>query len=133
MRLKMCDSHLTCKVSNKCLNVRKRMEVVKWNKKRSPNFPCCPVSCQCPWKKTLIRKYTNLDYVSSKLSLTYRVNVNQKQSVLHSYLLCLCGNREYSRGFQNKIVSSSFEWVPKHILFLAKLKREERSLWNGKA
>ena len=56
MRLKICDSHLTCKVANKCLNVRERVEVVEWNKKWSPPFPCCPVSRQCPWKKTLIEK-----------------------------------------------------------------------------
>ena len=30
--LKICDSHLTCKVTNKCLNVRERVEVVEWNK-----------------------------------------------------------------------------------------------------
>ena len=32
LRLKICDSHLTCKVANKCLNVRERVEVVEWNK-----------------------------------------------------------------------------------------------------
>ena len=36
MRLKICDSHFTCKVANKCLNVRERMEVVEWNKRWSP-------------------------------------------------------------------------------------------------
>ena len=51
MWLKICDSHLTCKVATKCLNVRERVEVVE-----SPPFPCCPVSRQCPWKKTLIEK-----------------------------------------------------------------------------
>ena len=50
----MYDSHLTCKVAYKYLNVCERVEVVEWNKKRSPPFPCCPVSCQCPWKKPLI-------------------------------------------------------------------------------
>ena len=39
-----------------------------------------------------------------------------------STLLCLHGDREYPGSFQNKLVSSSFEWVPKYILFLAKLK-----------
>ena len=43
VRLKICDSHLTCKVATKCLNVRERVEVVE-----SPPFPCCPVSRQCP-------------------------------------------------------------------------------------
>ena len=56
MRLKICDSHLICKVANKCLNVSERVEVVEWNKRWSPPLPCCPVSCQCPWKKSLIEK-----------------------------------------------------------------------------
>ena len=39
-----------------------------------------------------------------------------------STLLSLHGDREYPGSFQNKLVSYSFEWVPKNILFLAKLK-----------
>ena len=39
LRLKICDSHLTCKVANKCLNVRERVEVVEWNKKVVPSLP----------------------------------------------------------------------------------------------
>ena len=39
-----------------------------------------------------------------------------------STLLCQHGNREYPGSFQNKLVYSSFKWVPKNILFLAKLK-----------
>ena len=45
---KTCDSHLTCKVANNCLNVCERVEVVERNKRWSPFFPCCPVSRQCP-------------------------------------------------------------------------------------
>ena len=56
MRLKICDSHLTCKVANKRLNVRERVEVVEWINWWSPPFPCCPVSRQCLWKKILIEK-----------------------------------------------------------------------------
>ena len=56
MRLKICDSHLTCKVANKCLNVHEQVEVVELNKRWSPPFPCCPVIRQCLWKKTLIKK-----------------------------------------------------------------------------
>ena len=41
-------------------------------------------------------------------------------------LLCLCGNGEYLLSFQNKPASSSFKWVPKYILFLAKLKGKGR-------
>ena len=43
------------------------------------------------------------------------------------------GNWEYPGSFQNKLVSSSFKLVFKYILFLAKLKVEERPFWNGKA
>ena len=60
MRLKICDSHLTCKVANKCLNVRGRVEVVEWNERWSPLFSCCPVNRQCLWKKTLIEKKTTV-------------------------------------------------------------------------
>ena len=47
VRLKICDSHLTCKAANKYLNVHERVEVVEWNKKLSSPFPSCPVSRQC--------------------------------------------------------------------------------------
>ena len=46
MQLKTRDSHLTCKVANKCLNVLERVEVVEWNKRWSPPFPCCPENHQ---------------------------------------------------------------------------------------
>ena len=48
-------------------------------------------------------------------------------------LLCLSGNREYLGTSQNKSVSYSFKFVPKYILFLAKLKGEGRSFWRGQA
>ena len=35
MRLKIFDSHLTCKVANNCLNVREWVKMVEWNKKWS--------------------------------------------------------------------------------------------------
>ena len=41
LRLKIRDSHLTCKVANKCLNVREPMEVVEWNEnpdRKKTNF-----------------------------------------------------------------------------------------------
>ena len=63
--LKIYDIHITCKVSNKCLDVRERVGVVEWNKIWSPPFPCCPVSCQCPWKKTLIEKNITITHISS--------------------------------------------------------------------
>ena len=46
------------------------------------------------------------------------------------FLLSLCGNREYPSSFQNKSVSSSFKWVPKYILFLAKLKGERSPFYR---
>ena len=42
MRLKICDSHLTCKVANKCLNVRERVEVVEWKKDSPHPSPAVP-------------------------------------------------------------------------------------------
>ena len=44
--IKNSESNLTCKVANKCLNVRQRVEVVEWNKRWSPLFPAvlCIVS-----------------------------------------------------------------------------------------
>ena len=43
VRLKICDSHLTCKVPNKCLNVRERVEVLE----RNTNIPSLPeLSCE---------------------------------------------------------------------------------------
>ena len=45
VRLKICDSHLSCKVADKCLNVREQAEVVEWNKRWSPPFPCMQ-SCE---------------------------------------------------------------------------------------
>ena len=66
VRLKICDSHLTCKIAHKCLNVRERVEVVEWNRKKSPPFPYCPVSCQCPWKKPLIEKKKKIEVQCTK-------------------------------------------------------------------
>ena len=93
MRLKICDSHLTCKVARKCLNVRERVEVVEWNRKRFPPFPCCPVSCQCPWKETLIEKkkkilkqlpavfIVNLDWLGYCLTVLVTISLNYVYSV----------------------------------------------------
>ena len=41
-----------------------------------------------------------------------------------------CGNREDPDNFQNKSVISSFTWVSRYILFLAKLKRR-KGLFGG--
>ena len=47
--LKIYDSHLIYKVTNKCLNVCEQVEVVGWNKRWSSSH-------QCPWKKALTEK-----------------------------------------------------------------------------
>ena len=70
----MIDAH-------RCLNVCERVEVVEWNKKRSPPFPCCPVSCQCPWKKTLIEKKTKKQ---KKIRLE-NINISIKSQVQGSF------------------------------------------------
>ena len=42
--------------------------MVEWNKRWSP-FPYCPVSGQCPWKKTLIEKKNDKKKLSKRLWL----------------------------------------------------------------
>ena len=34
LRLKIHDSNLTCRVANKCQNIRGLVEMVEWNKKK---------------------------------------------------------------------------------------------------
>ena len=46
-------------------------------------------------------------------------------------LHCLCEDREYPCSFQSKLVSSSFKCVPKHVLFLAKMKGGGKPFWSG--
>ena len=42
--IKICDNHLTCKVANKRLNVRERVEVVERNTNMVPSLP--QLSCE---------------------------------------------------------------------------------------
>ena len=53
MRIKIRDSHLICEVASKCLNICERMEVVEWDKRWFPPFPCRPVNRQCLLRKSL--------------------------------------------------------------------------------
>ena len=76
MRFKIWDSHLTWKVVNKCLDVRERVEVVDWNKKRSPHFPSFPLSCHCLGKKTLIKK-------NCELLLAVLIYMQEQQDCFH--------------------------------------------------
>ena len=58
-------------------------------------------------------------------ALTYGGNVNHYKSV-HQPL-----SSEHPGSFQNKLVSSSFKWVTRYILFLIKLKGKERPFLEG--
>ena len=67
--------------------------------------------------------------LSYEVSLRCGGNVNYYKSVHHS--IPTRGNREHPGNFLNKLVSSAFSWVPRYILFLAKLKGRERSFLEG--
>ena len=45
MRLKICDTHLTCKVANRYLNVPERVEVAEWNKRWNDGPSLSLLSC----------------------------------------------------------------------------------------
>ena len=96
MRLKICDSHLTCKVVNKCLNVREWVEVVDWNKRWPPPFPCCPVSRQCLCKKTLIEK---------KMSI-YKNHFKKRKYGTESVYICSTGFSNWGRK-QHKLLNAT--------------------------
>ena len=65
--------------------------------------------------------------LSYKLNLLHVRVVNK--SVHHS--IPTRGNREHPGNFQNKSVSSPFNWVSRYILFLAKLKGRGRPFSKG--
>ena len=67
--------------------------------------------------------------ISFELSLTCGVNVNYYKSVHHP--IPTRENREHPGNFQNKSVSSAFNWVSRYILFLAKLKGRGRPFLEG--
>ena len=56
-------------------------------------------------------------------------NVNNYKSAHHP--IPTNGNREHPGNFQNKSVSSPFNWVPRYILFLPKLKGRGRPFLRG--
>ena len=88
VRLKIRDSHLTCKVANKWLNVLERVEVVEWNKRYSPPFPSCPVSLQCPCKKILIEKkkiWTQGTWKEQSLRENYNTKLLWTQIIIRAY------------------------------------------------
>ena len=74
-------------------------------------------------------EWTSID-LSSKLSLTSGDNVNCYQCS-SSYSFSDCGNNEHPGNFQNKSVSSPFNWVSRFILFLTNKKRRGRPFLEG--
>ena len=55
-RLKIWNNHLTCKDTNKYLNVREQVEVVQWNKKWSLPHPLLSCESSVPVKENPDRK-----------------------------------------------------------------------------
>ena len=68
------DSHLSCKVANKCRNVREQVEVVEWNKRWSPPFPCMQ-SCELlvSVKENCDRKKKSQSFNTTCLSVSFFV------------------------------------------------------------
>ena len=67
--------------------------------------------------------------LSYKLSLTCGGNINYYKNVHHP--IPTHGNREHPGNFQNKSLSSAFNWVSRYILFLTKLKGRGRPFLKG--
>ena len=74
---------------------------------------------QTEGRRKALLEWKSID-LSYELSLTCGGNVNYYKSVHHP--IPTRENREHPDNFQNKSVSSAFNWVSRYILFLAKLK-----------
>ena len=72
--------------------------------------------------------WTITSYHITYYPITSAGNVNYCKSV--HYSIPTCENREYP-GFQNKSVSSAFNWVSRYIFVLAKLKGRRRPFLEG--
>ena len=83
------------------------------------------VTGQTEGRKTAFLEWKSID-LSYELSLTYGDNVNYYKSVPHP--IPTRENREHHGSFQNKSVSSTFNWVSWYFLFLAKLKGARREV-----
>ena len=86
------------------------------------------VSGQTERRRKAFLEWKNID-LSYELSLTCGGNVNYYKSVHHP--IPTRENREHPGNFQNKSVSSAFNWVSRYILFLTKLKGRARSFLEG--
>ena len=102
MRLKICDSHLTCKVANKCLNVRERVEVVEWNK-MVPSLPLLSCELSVSVKENPDRKKKkkkNLEEYKKALELKEKQLSDAKKKILvsakNSYDKTVAVNKEFT-------------------------------------
>ena len=68
MRLKIQGSHLTCKVANKCQNVREQVEVVE-REKDCPFLPLLPCESSVSMKEYSNRRKNHHGYILAFISL----------------------------------------------------------------
>ena len=80
MRLKICDSHLTCKVANKCLNVREGVEVVEWNK-MVPSLPLLSCELSVSLKENPDRKKKDAKKRLNTLNIIKNSEVKHKRLI----------------------------------------------------
>ena len=86
------------------------------------------VSGQTEGRRKVFLEWKSID-LPYELSLTCGGNVNYYKSV--HYPIPTCEKREHPGNFQNKSVSSAFNWVSRYIIFLAKLKGRRRAFLEG--
>ena len=86
------------------------------------------VPVQSEGRRKAFLEWKSID-LSSKPSLTCEGNVNYYKSVHHP--IPTCENKEHPDSFQNKSVSSPFNWVSSYIPFLAKMKGRGRPVLKG--
>ena len=88
---KICDSHLTCKVANKCLNVHERVEVVEWNK-MVPSLPLLSCELSVSMKENPDRKKNNNNKDSRTTSRQWRctyVFIINFEHISHFFLVII--------------------------------------------
>ena len=70
MRLKICGSHLSCKVTNKCPNVREQVEGVNRNRNNDGPLPSPAVPCLASIReRKLVSLSKNLKISGSQSSM----------------------------------------------------------------
>ena len=112
MRLKICDSHFTCKVANKCLNVCERVEVVEWNK-MVPSLPLLSCELSVSVKENPDRKKINSSN-GFDIALT-NVEVTLKQHCIN--IVQRCFDIVSTSGTDVVSTLFNFVWIRRRILF----------------